>query len=201
MALNELLRNIRLVLNDDGSLRSVTGEFDEVDTASGRVVPKGTKRIRAADLAAILPNVAALIAAVDAANAERDEAVASIAAANAERDKALASVAAANAERDKALASVAAANPSTDGGDVVAAIERHVDSVARERDFDNAADVASYANSTVAQWAAEAGAFIAWRDAVWVYAYAELDKAEAGGGSQPAPSEIVAGLPTLDWPH
>lgn len=73
MALIETLRHLRIVLKDDGSIRSVTGEYDEIDTATGRAAPKGTKRIPAADLAAALPDAAAMIAAVDAAHAERDQ--------------------------------------------------------------------------------------------------------------------------------
>lgn len=87
MALTEKLRHLRIVLNDDGSIRSVTGEFDEIDTATGRAVPKGTKRIKTADLASALPDAAAMIAAVDAAHAERDQITGQLAAVQAERDQ------------------------------------------------------------------------------------------------------------------
>ncbi|RXT46334.1 hypothetical protein B6S44_26320 [Bosea sp. Tri-44] len=41
-------------------------------------------------------------------------------------------------------------------------------------------------------WAAEAQAFVAWHDVVWVHAYTDLTKAEAGERDQPAIAEIVA---------
>lgn len=90
MALIEILRNVRIVLHDNGAIRAVVGDYDEKDDATGRVAPKGTKRIAASELAAALPSHAALLAAVDAANAERAVALAERDAANAERDAALA---------------------------------------------------------------------------------------------------------------
>lgn len=105
--------------------------------------------------------------------------------------------------RDEAVAAglalVSATNPSTARDGLVSAIERHVDSVAREREFDNAADAASYVNSTVAQWAAEAAAFVAWRDAVWIHTYAELEKVEAGQRA-PTVAALTAELSSIAWP-
>ncbi len=98
-----------------------------------------------------------------------------------------------------ALALVSATNSSTARDGLVSAIERHVDSVAREREFDNAADAASYVNSTVAQWAAEAAAFVAWRDAVWIHTYAELEKVEAGQRA-PTVAALTAELSSIAWP-
>lgn len=80
MALIERLRHLRVVFKDDGAIRSVTGEYDEIDTETGRAAPKGTKRIAAADLAGALPDAAAMLAAVDAAHAERDSLAAQLAA-------------------------------------------------------------------------------------------------------------------------
>ncbi len=59
----------------------------------------------------------------------------------------------------------------------------------------------SYVNSTNVTWAAEAVAFVAWRDAVWVYAFAELAKVESGERPRPSVAEIVSELPPIAWPH
>lgn len=87
--------------------------------------------------------------------------------------------------------------------DYRAAIRAHVDATAQARDYDNAVSCASYANSTNPQWAAEAQAFVAWRDAVWSYVFAELAKVENGQRPQPAIEEFVGELTAavpMEWP-
>ncbi|MCP4560058.1 MAG: hypothetical protein GY873_07930 [Bosea sp.] len=56
------------------------------------------------------------------------------------------------------------------------AIQALIDSQAPGRSYDSGLTCASYVGSTNPVWTAEAQAFVAWRDAVWVYAYAELAK-------------------------
>lgn len=80
------------------------------------------------------------------------------------------------------------------------AIEGHVNAVAQERQYSGAVSCASYVNSTNGQWAAEAAAFIAWRDAVYIYAFAELDKVQNGTREQPTIEAFIAELPDIDWP-
>ena len=80
------------------------------------------------------------------------------------------------------------------------AIQRLIDEQARTRRYNDGASCASYAASTIPTWAAEAQAFVAWRDAVWAYAYAELAKVEAGERSQPSVDEFLAELPDIAWP-
>lgn len=77
------------------------------------------------------------------------------------------------------------------------AISNHVNAAARARRYDDAVSLASYVNSTIPQWAAEATAFVAWRDAVWAYAYAELDKVEAGQRPVPTVAEFLEELPAI----
>ncbi|WP_309086375.1 hypothetical protein [Chelativorans sp.] len=81
-----------------------------------------------------------------------------------------------------------------------AGIQAHIDVQAQERDYADGHALANYANSTVPQWKAEAETFIAWRDAVWVYSYAELSKVQVGERPVPALDEFLAELPNLDWP-
>lgn len=80
------------------------------------------------------------------------------------------------------------------------AIQSHVDAVARQRNYEGGVACASYANSTLPAWAGEAAAFIAWRDAVWVYVFTELAKVENSEREQPTIPALLAELPAIDWP-
>jgi hypothetical protein len=80
------------------------------------------------------------------------------------------------------------------------AIEAHIESVARSKDYADATRLASYVASTNATWAAEAQAFVAWRDAVWAFAYAELADVLAGLKPEPTIADFVADLPEIAWP-
>ena len=50
----------------------------------------------------------------------------------------------------------------------IALVDEHVDARARALGYKDAVSCVSYCGSTVAQWAAEAATFSAWRDAVWL---------------------------------
>lgn len=102
-------------------------------------------------------------------------------------------------EQAELLASIALP-PQRQIEDFRAAIQRHVDATARARSYDSGASCASYLGSTVTTWANEAAAFVAWRDAVWVHAYLELDKVTAGQRPQPTIAELLAELPAIAWP-
>lgn len=82
-----------------------------------------------------------------------------------------------------------------------AAIQSYVDALAKGRNYDNGNSLASYVASTNAQWAAEAQAFVAWRDAVWFHAYAELEKVMAGGREIPTIEDFISELPAIAWPE
>jgi hypothetical protein len=96
---------------------------------------------------------------------------------------------------DKAAAAAASLRSS-----VVSAIDAHVEATARSRDYNSAESLAGYASSTVSAWAAEANAFIAWRDAVWQAAFAILSDVQAGARTAPTPAEAVAEMPVIAWP-
>jgi|GEM_PF-5980116 len=81
------------------------------------------------------------------------------------------------------------------------AIQALIDATARERQYDSGVSCASYVNSTVQQWAAEAAAFVAWRDAVWAHAFTELDKVQQGLRVQPTVEEFLLELPVMQWPE
>jgi hypothetical protein len=81
-----------------------------------------------------------------------------------------------------------------------AAIDAHVESTARAKQYNSAAHLASYVASTVPTWAAEAEAFVAWRDQVWLFALAELAAIQAGDKPVPTIAVLVASLPEIEWP-
>ncbi|MBC2887323.1 hypothetical protein H7Q97_18240 [Ochrobactrum sp. CM-21-5] len=85
--------------------------------------------------------------------------------------------------------------------DYRAAIQSLIDGKAQEKQYDSGATLASYVNSTIPQWAAEATAFVAWRDQVWAYALAELDKVQNGQREQPSVEAFLAELPVFEWPE
>jgi len=81
-------------------------------------------------------------------------------------------------------------------------VEDHVNEVARTRRYTDAVSCASYVASTNTTWAAEAAAFVAWRDTIWAQIYALEDKALAGEISTvPTAEELIAGLPKIAWPE
>lgn len=90
--------------------------------------------------------------------------------------------------------------PELSVSDYENAIQAHVDTAARSKQFRDGVTLASYVASTNAQWAGEAAAFVAWRDAVWGYAYSELARVQAGQRAQPTVAQILAELPVIDWP-
>lgn len=82
-----------------------------------------------------------------------------------------------------------------------AAITRHIDATARSRQYDGALSIATYVASSIPAWAAEAAAFVAWRDEVWAYVLVELAKVQAGQRAQPTIPELIAELPTIKGPE
>jgi hypothetical protein len=84
--------------------------------------------------------------------------------------------------------------------DYKAAIVAMMDAKAKERRYDSALSISTYVGSTNAMWAAEAEAFVTWRDAVWTYCYEQLVLVGAQARSQPTVAEFLAELPAMVWP-
>ncbi len=77
------------------------------------------------------------------------------------------------------------------------AVQSHIDAAARARLYSDGTSLASYVASTNAEWAAEAAAFVAWRDAVWAQVYALwADPPEV----PPTIAELISTLPDIVWP-
>lgn len=75
------------------------------------------------------------------------------------------------------------------------AVQDHLDSHARARGYRDSFALASYATSSVPKWAAEATAFVAWRDSVWLAAY------NAASSEKPLDTDgLIATLPAEAWP-
>ncbi len=80
------------------------------------------------------------------------------------------------------------------------AIQNLVDTTAREKQFRDGVTLASYTASTKQKWAAEAQAFVAWRDNVWFYTYGELAKVQAGQRPQPTVEQFLSEIARIAWP-
>lgn len=75
-----------------------------------------------------------------------------------------------------------------------------LDETAKLKQYANALSCASYANSTNTSWAAEAKAFITWRDAVFLYLINIENEVTAGTIPCPTVAAVIAGIPALTWP-
>ena len=80
--------------------------------------------------------------------------------------------------------------------EIAAAIDAHVEAQARSMGYNDASACAGYVSSKVQTWAAEARAFIAWRDDVWTAAFA-LQAQHAEAGTVPTLDDVLAALP--EW--
>lgn len=84
--------------------------------------------------------------------------------------------------------------------DYTTAVQLVIDGAAVAKQFANGVTLASYKDSTVAAWAAQATTFIAWRDQVWTFVYAQLAAVTAGTEAQPTIQQLISGLPAISWP-
>lgn len=87
------------------------------------------------------------------------------------------------------------ASPTID--DYRTAVQAHLDATAHARLYTDGNSLATYAASTNPEWAAEAAAFVAWRDAVWSQVYVLW-----AAPPDPAPTieDLIGGLPQMVWP-
>lgn len=75
------------------------------------------------------------------------------------------------------------------------AVQDHLDREARAHGYRDSSTLTSYSGSAVSKWRAEAGAFIAWRDSVWL-AVQNTAKPEI----MPELDSLIAALPAMAWP-
>lgn len=79
-----------------------------------------------------------------------------------------------------------------------AAVQTYMDAQAQGAGYDSLLSAVSYAGS--AKFGAQAGAFIAWRDACWSYCYGVEAAVQAGTQAVPTAAALVAGLPPITIP-
>lgn len=80
------------------------------------------------------------------------------------------------------------------------AVQRHLDSTARTRNYDGILSLCSYAASANPKFGPEGLAGVAWRDAVWAACYAILADVQGGQRAVPTADELLAELPAMVWP-
>lgn len=79
------------------------------------------------------------------------------------------------------------------------AIQAHMDTKAREREYDSIHTAISYRDDPNPKFAAEAEDLFNWRSAVWTAALSILHDVEQGNRPVPSTEELIAELPTLVW--
>jgi len=80
------------------------------------------------------------------------------------------------------------------------AIQSHLDTKARERDYDDMWSAITYRDDPNPQFAAEGQALFEWRSDVWTYATTELARVTAGEREIPTVEEFLVELPVFTWP-
>lgn len=106
----------------------------------------------------------------------------------------------ANEARDGVEILPPAPSPLPQVPDYVTAVQAMLDAKARERRYDNILSACTYATSTQPKFQAEGQACVAWRDAVWSQCYELMEQVDAGTLAQPTIEELLAMLPTMEWP-
>ena len=83
--------------------------------------------------------------------------------------------------------------------DLTAAIQGHLDAVAKTRNYDGILSLCSYATSQNPRFSHEGLAGVAWRDAVWAQGYAVMAECLEGKRPVPTAEELIQGLPSIAW--
>lgn len=83
----------------------------------------------------------------------------------------------------------------------VQAVQKMLDEEARSQNFDGILSAVSYAGSDQPRFTAKGNAARNWRDNVWEECYIILADVEAGNRPAPTVEELLAELPTINWPR
>lgn len=80
-------------------------------------------------------------------------------------------------------------------------IQQRLDYMASLKEYDDAASVVSYIQSTDPTFRAQAVKFNAWRDACWATARKIREDVQAGKRPRPTYAEVMALIPSFEWDH
>ncbi len=80
------------------------------------------------------------------------------------------------------------------------AVQRMLDTEARNRGYDGILSACTYVSSSVPKFQAEAVVAAGWRDVCWNYCYTALAEVEAGTRTMPTVEELINELPAITWP-
>ncbi|MCP3177316.1 hypothetical protein MJO47_09415 [Desulfuromonas sp. KJ2020] len=80
------------------------------------------------------------------------------------------------------------------------AVQRHLDTTAKERNYDNMMSLCTYATSLNTKFQSEGQAGVEWRDNVWATCYQVMADVLAGTRPVPTEEELLAELPVFVWP-
>lgn len=78
-------------------------------------------------------------------------------------------------------------------------VQEYMDSVAKERGYDNIYTAIGYVNSTVTRFKEDAEAANQWRDQVWVTCHKLLDQYLAGEIEALTLDQVIERLPQIQW--
>lgn len=84
---------------------------------------------------------------------------------------------------------------------VTHAVQRRLDDFARTRMYDGILSAASYATSTLPNFAAEGQYAVEARDASWTTCYQIMGEVQQGLRDMPTVEQVLSELPTLEWPQ
>lgn len=79
-------------------------------------------------------------------------------------------------------------------------VQKHLDSVAQSKGYDNTDSILTYLTDPNPQWKAEAQTFVDWRSAVWTKVFDILTQMKSGTLVNPTVNSVVAQLPVIQWP-
>lgn len=96
------------------------------------------------------------------------------------------------------------ATPFTTVAEIIAqytmAVQKHLDTFAQTRNYDNILSAATYATSTVPKFKVEGQYAVEARDETLAKCYEVLAEVEAGTRPMPTLDDLLIELPILEWP-